>query len=56
MEAFKYEGFIRGAFSLRSTNMIDRGEDPANLAEADVWSLNDLNREEGRYSICFRNL
>lgn len=44
MDALKYEGFVRGAFSLKSRNMINRGEDPAHLAEAGLWNLNDLKR------------
>lgn len=44
MAALKYEGFIRGAFALKDSNMIERGEDPARLAEAGLWNMNDLNR------------
>lgn len=44
MDAMTYEGFVRGAFSLNKSTMINRSEDPARLAEAGLWNVNDLNR------------
>jgi lactam utilization protein B len=37
MQAYKYETFVRRAFSLRGT-LIDRSGDPASLADTDVFS------------------
>ncbi|RII36779.1 hypothetical protein D2A34_05195 [Clostridium chromiireducens] len=39
MSAMNYEGFVRGAFSINSDNMIDRSGDLAGLAEADIFRL-----------------
>lgn len=40
----KYEGFVRGAFSLNNEESINRGEDPAHLAEAGYWNLNNVDK------------
>ncbi|MDU4750281.1 MAG: hypothetical protein E6X86_04555 [Clostridium butyricum] len=39
MSAMTYEGFVRGAFSVHSDNLIDRSGDLAGLAEADVYRM-----------------
>lgn len=39
----KYETFIRGAFSIYSDNLIGRCEDPARIANADVFSVDNIN-------------
>lgn len=37
MNAMKYEGFLRGAFSIHLNNSIDRSGDLGGLAEADIF-------------------
>ena len=40
----RYEHFVRGAFSMSLGTEVERGQDPANLAEAGLVSLNDLSK------------
>ena len=48
MRAMTYEGFIRGAFSIKSNELIDRHEDLGGLANADIFNSSyntyDLNK------------
>lgn len=37
-----YEGFIRGAFSIDKEHLINRYEDPASLADTDVFNSEDI--------------
>ncbi|SCI40849.1 hypothetical protein [Intestinibacter bartlettii] len=39
MDAMKYEGFVRGAFSIECNELINRGEDPLGLANADIFNM-----------------
>lgn len=39
MDAMKYEGFVRGAFSIERDELINRGEDPLGLANADIFDM-----------------
>ncbi|NMM52137.1 hypothetical protein [Paenibacillus aquistagni] len=40
----KYEHFVRSAFSFALGNNIERGEDPAELADADKFETSTLHR------------
>lgn len=39
MNAMKYEGFLRGAFSIHLNTMINRSGDLGELAEADIFRM-----------------
>lgn len=39
MDAMKYEGFVRGAFSIERDELINKGEDPLGVANADIFDM-----------------
>ena len=45
MDAMKYEGFVRGAFSIERDELINRREDPSGVADADIFNMS----YEGEY-------
>lgn len=44
MVALSYEGFVRGAFSLNSSTLIERSEDPAKVAEVGYWNSENISK------------
>jgi hypothetical protein len=44
MEALNYEHFVRGAFTLALNTDVERGADPAGLAEAGLVNMNSLSK------------
>lgn len=42
MDAMTYEGFMRGAFGILDNTLIERGGDPARLANADIFNFGSI--------------